>query len=54
MTSPTPETPPPRPAPSLLLWYAVFAAVALGVLLYFMLGREMPVLFDVLATAVTA
>lgn len=44
-----PSAPASSPVPSVpLVWYLIFAALLIGVVLHFVLGPSMPVLFDIM------
>jgi len=54
MTTPPTELAPAAAPVPLTIWYAVFATALVGIGLYFVDGRAMPVLFDVLAVGAAA
>jgi len=54
MTTPPTELAPAAAPVRLTIWYAIFATALVGIGLYFVVGRGMPVLFDVLAVGAAA
>lgn len=53
MSEPSAPASPPAPAVP-LAWYLIFAALAVGVVLHFLLGPSMQVLFDIMPGSGTA